>query len=136
MKDLHNDINIVQVLKPDAIDNDIPRVGTVVDNKDYDAVEYVINIGTLADLGAIFTVLLEDSNDNSTYAAVADTFLLGTMQLLQFQFNNNDEVRRIGYNGSKRYTRMTITPTNNSDSAAFGVVAIQGAPIHAPVANN
>lgn len=136
MKDLHNDINAVQVLTPVAITDNTARVGTVVSNIGYDAVEYIINIGTLADADATFTVLLEDSDDNVTYAPVVDDFLLGTESAASFTFDNDDEVRRLGYNGSKDYTRITITPANNTGSAVFGVVAIQGAPIHAPVANN
>lgn len=136
MRDLHNDINIVQVLPPVAITDNTARVGTVVNNVGFDAVEYVINIGTLADADATFTVLLEDSADNITYAPVVDDFLIGTEAAASFTFANDNVPKRLGYNGSKQYTRMTITPANNTGSAIFGVTATQGYPIHAPVANN
>ncbi len=136
MRDLHNDINIVQVLPPVAITDNTARVGTVVNNVGYDAVEYVINIGTLADVDATFAVLLEDSADNVTYAPVVDDFLIGTEVAASFTSANDNVPKRLGYNGSKQYTRMTITPANNTGSAIFGVTATQGYPIHAPVANN
>lgn len=136
MIDLHNNINVAQALAPAAVTDNTAQVCTVINNANYDSVEYIINIGTLADADATFTVLLEDSADNVTYAAVADDFLLGTEAAASFQFDDDNEVRRLGYNGSKQYTRMTITPANNTGSAVFGVTAIQYAAIHNPVANN
>lgn len=136
MKDLHTNLNKVQALSPAAITDNTAQVCTVIDNKGYDALEYVINIGTLADSDATFTVLLEDSADNVTFAAVADDFLLGTEALASFDYADDSQIKSLGYAGSKRYTRMTITPANNTGSAVFGVVAIQGDAIHAPVTNN
>ena len=136
MIDLHTNFNKVQALAPAAITDNTAQVCTVVDNKNYDAVEYIINIGVLADADATFTVLLEDSADDVTYTAVADDFLLGTEALASFTFADDSQIKSLGYNGSARYTRMTITPANNTGSAVFGVVAIQGNPLHAPVTNN
>lgn len=136
MKDLHTILNKVQALAPAAITDNTAQVCTVVDNKNYDAVEYVINIGVLADADATFTVLLEDSSDNVTYTAVADDFLLGTEALASFTFADDSQVKSLGYNGSERYTRMTITPALNTGSAVFGVIALQGDATHAPVTNN
>lgn len=134
MYDIHNNINVVQVLAPAAVTDNTAQVCIVVDNKNYDALEYLINIGTLADSDATFTVLLEDSADNVTYTPVADDFLLGTEAAASFQYDDDNEVRKIGYNGSKRYTRMTITPAGNSGSAIFGVIVVQARALHAPVA--
>ena len=136
MIDLHSDINIAQVLVPVAITDNTARVGTAIAQAGYEALEYVITIGACADADATFTVLLEDSADDVTYAAVADDFLIGTEAVASFTFADDNEVRRLGYVGGKKYTRMTITPANNTGSAVFGVVAIQGSPVHAPVANN
>lgn len=136
MIDLHSDINIAPVMAPVAVTDNTAQVGTVVTGTGYESLEYVIAIGALADADATFTVLLEDSADNITYAAVADDFLIGTEAAASFTFADDSEVRRLGYVGGKKYTRMTITPANNTGSAVFGVVAIQGSPVHAPVTNN
>ena len=136
MFDLHNITAKQQVLAPADITDNTAQVCTVVDLVGFDALEYVINIGTLADADATFTVLVEDSDDNSTYAPVADAFLLGTEAEASFTFAEDDEVRSIGYIGSKRYNRMTITPAANTGSAIFGVVAIKGRPLNAPTTNN
>ena len=136
MNDLHNQINIATVIAPIAVSDNTAKVGTVIDNTGYRGLEYVIAIGVCADADATFTVLLEDSSDNSTFAAVADDFLIGTEAAASFTFADDNKNRRLGYVGGKRYTRMTITPANNASAATFGVVAIQGSPLHAPVANN
>ena len=136
MFDIYNTLKEQQVLAPVAITDNTARVGTVVDLVGFDALKYSIAIGTLADADATFTVLVEDSDDNVTYAAVADDFLLGTEAEASFTFADDTEQRSIGYNGSKRYNRITITPANNTGSAVFGVTAILGYPLNAPTTNN
>jgi len=136
MQDLHNITYKTQVLAPVAITDNTPRVGTVVDGADFDGVEYVISTGTLADSDATFTVLLEDSDDNVSYAPVADDFLLGTEAEASFTYDDDNVERSLGYIGNKRYTRMTITPADNTGSAVFGVACILGFPVNAPTTNN
>jgi len=136
MFDIYNTLKEQQVLAPVAISDNTARVGTVVDLVGFDALKYSIAIGTLADADATFTVLVEDSDDNVTYTAVADDFLLGTEAEASFTFADDTEQRSIGYNGSKRYNRITITPANNTGSAVFGVTAILGYPLNAPTTNN
>jgi hypothetical protein len=136
MFDIYNTLKEQQVLAPVAISDNTARVATVVDLAGFDALKYSIAIGTLADADATFAVLVEDSDDNVTYAAVADGFLLGTEAAASFTFADDNKQRSIGYNGSKRYNRITITPANNTGSAVFGVIAILGYPLNAPTANN
>ena len=136
MFDLHNITAKQQVLAPAAITDNTAQVCTVVDLVGFDALEYIINIGALADADATFTVLVEDSDDNVTYATVANKFLLGTEAEASFTFADDNKSRSIGYIGSKRYNRMTITPANNTGSAIFGVIAVKGRPVNAPTTNN
>ena len=136
MFDIYNTLEEQQVLAPAAITNNTAQVCEVVDLKGFDALKYIIGIGALADADATFTVLVEDSDDNVTFSPVADDFLLGTEAEASFTFADDNKTRSIGYNGSKRYNRLTITPANNSGSATFGVVAIKGYPLNAPTVNN
>ena len=101
-----------------------------------DSLEFAINIGALADADATFTVLVEDGDDSglSDAAAVADTALLGTEALAGFTFANDNETRRIGYVGNKRYVRLTVTPASNTGNAFVSALALQGHPHQAPVA--
>jgi len=52
----------------------------------------------------------------------------------QFKVDDN-ECRKLGYKGSKRYTRLTITPVANASAALLAAVAVLGHPAVAPTAN-
>lgn len=82
-------------------------------------------------------MLLEegDVSNLSDAAAVADADLLGTEALAAFQFDDDNEVRKLGYKGHKRYTRLTITPVANASAAVLSAVAVLGHPASAPTAN-
>jgi hypothetical protein len=91
--------------------------------------------GTDADADATFVVLIEDSDDNSTFAAVDDAYLNGTEVLAGYQFDDDGECRKIGYTGIKRYVRATITPANNTGNVFLGGTWVLGHPSRQPTAN-
>jgi hypothetical protein len=116
-RDLHNHIHIVRGLSPQKQTNaDTAFVSEIVDTAGYESVEWVTLTGALTDAGVTFVVLMEDGDQSnlSDNAAVADTFLLGTETTATFTEADDNEVRKLGYIGSKRYVRVTITPTGNS----------------------
>ena len=125
---LHNDLNVRRAISPVTLTNvSTAQVGQTIDLANRFACEFVIAIGALTDADATFAVLVEDDDaaGMGTAAAVADAFLLGTEALAAFTFADDDEVRKIGYIGPKRYVRITITPTgNNSGSATFSALAL------------
>jgi hypothetical protein len=127
--DLQNNIDVLDVLGAEAITDNTAQVGAIIDGANHRGLVYAIRVGTLADADATFTVLLEegDASNLSDAAAVADADMVGTESGVAFTFTNDDEVRSLGYIGSKRYTRMTITPAANSGAATFAVVAITAA---------
>lgn len=137
MRDLHNNIHTKRALSPVSVADTTAQVCQIIDRADYDSLEYVIVTGSIADADATFTVLLEESDDSgmSGATAVADADLLGTEVLAAFQFDDDNETRKLGYIGKKRYTRMTITPVANASAALLCVVAILGHPANAPTIN-
>lgn len=137
MQDLMNNLHVKRVLSPVSVADTTAQVGQIIDRQGYDSLTYVIATGSIADADATFTVLLEEGDDSglSDAAAVADADLLGTEVLAAFQFNDDNEVRKLGYKGVKRYTRLTITPVNNASAAVLSAVAILGHPASAPTAN-
>jgi len=140
MKDLANIITPKLVLSPFFSADDTAVVGEIIDKKGFESVTYVISTGSIGDANATFVVLLEESDaaNMSGAAAVADADLLGTEVLAAFQFDDDNETRKLGYIGSKRYTRLTITPSGNSgtpSAALLSAVAILGNPQIAPTAN-
>lgn len=135
MQDLFNSINPKRGLSPVSVADNTAQVCQVVDRAGYDSVTYLIASGSLGDAGAEFTVLLEESDTNFSGAAVADADLLGTEALASFIQSDDDKVFKIGYKGNKRYTRLTITPTNNATAALLCVIAVLGHPDRAPTVN-
>lgn len=131
-----NNIDVKRVISPVSVADTTAQVGTVVDGQGFGSVTYLIATGSIADADATFTVLLEESDaSGSGFAAVADADLLGTEVLAAFQFDDDNECRKLGYIGSKRYTRLTITPVGNASAALLCAVAVLGSPSIAPTAN-
>ena len=147
MQDLHSTIYPLAVIPPVSVSNNTAQVSDVIDlaavlNPDsddlggFDGLELITAIGAIADTDATFTQLVEDSDDDITYAPVSDTFLLGTEAEASFAKADENTCKRIGYIGSKRYVRSTITPANNTSAAVFGQVAVPCFARSAAVENN
>ena len=140
-RDLHNNIHVVSVIPPISVSDNTAQVGAIIDTLGYNSLEFAINIGSVADSDATFTVLVEDGDSYtapstlSDAAAVDDAYLLGLETQASFQFDSDNTVRKIGYVGNKRYVRLTITPASNSSAAVFGVVGLLGHPFTAAVSN-
>ena len=116
MRDMHNCIKVSRGLSPVAAGTDnTAYVSEIIDTANFDATEFLILIGANTDADATFTVLVEDgaAANLSDNAAVADAYLLGTEAGASFTYANDNETRKIGYIGPKRYVRVTITPANN-----------------------
>ena len=137
MKDLMNKITPKRVISPVSVADTTAQVGQIIDKKGFDSVTYVILTGSIADADATFTVLLEegDASNLSDAAAVADADLIGTEVLAAFQFDDDNECRKLGYIGSKRYTRLTITPVANASAAVIAATAILGHAAISPTVN-
>lgn len=137
MKDQMNHMYPKRVISPVSVADNTAQVGQIIDRAGYDSLTYVIAIGSVADADATFTVLLEegDVSNLSDAAAVADADLIGTEALAGFQFDSDNGCRKLGYKGTKRYTRMTITPANNASAAVISAVALLGHPMMTPTAN-
>jgi hypothetical protein len=114
--DLHNNIDVKRGLSPVVAGTDnTAYVSQILDTAGANSAEFIILIGANTDADATFTVLMEDGDDASLSdnAAVDNAYLLGTEALASFTFADDNEVRKIGYIGPKRYVRVTITPANN-----------------------
>ena len=137
MRDLMNNVAIKRCISPVSVADNTAQVGQIIDRAGYDSLTYVIATGSLADADATFTVLLEegDQSDLSDNTAVADKDLIGTEALAGFRFDDDNECRKLGYKGGKRYTRLTITPANNASAGLIAAVAVLGHPASAPTAN-
>lgn len=133
MRDLFDNIEIRRAISPQAGAGDnTAQVSQIIDMANVNSCVFAIATGTIADADATFTVLIEDGNVSnlSDAAAVDDAFLHGiegvaaTPTGASFRFDSDDQVRKIGYFGPKRYVRLTITPASNTGTWGIGAVAI------------
>lgn len=113
-KDIHNQIEVRTAIPVTRQTNSSTAiVSSIIDMSAYDVCEFVIATGNLTDADATFAVTLDEGNVSnlSDAAAVAAIDRLGTLPALTFASDNT--VAKVGYKGSKRYVRLTFTPTNN-----------------------
>ena len=105
------------------------QVSEIIDMRGFRSMVFSILTGVIDDANATFVVLIEEGDDSglSDAAAVDDVDLNGTATRINFDFDDDNQARKIGYRGIKRYVRMTITPSGNSANptgAFFAAVAI------------
>lgn len=140
MRDLMNSVHVLNAIPPVAARTDNTAiVSAIIDTKGYDSLTFAISIGTNTDTNATFAVTMDegDASNLSGSNAVAATDLVGTLALAGFTAADDDgETRKIGYSGSKRYVRLTITPSGNDSGNIFvAAVAILGHPHQRPTPN-
>jgi hypothetical protein len=128
-QDLHNNIQVLSVFDPiDLGTGNTAKVGEIIDRQDAMALEFIIQTGSLSDADATFTVLVEDGDNSalSDAATVAASELLGTTAAASFIFSDDNKIAKIGYVGSKRYVRLTVTPAANTGAVLISACAILG----------
>ena len=136
MRDLMNNVHMQPAFAPKAaVTDDTAQVSSVCTMGGASSCVLAMVTGTNADADATFTLLIEDSPDNSNWTAVADAYLNGTEVLGSFTFADDGEVRKIGYVGNQPYVRATLTPANNTGNLFLGGVWITGDLARSPSAN-
>lgn len=127
----------IRPLIPPAIvvTNNTATVSSIIDTQGYDEITLAIVTGTLTDADATFAVTVDegDASNLSDAAAVAAADLVsmtpGTAALTaaSYTFGDDNETRAIGYVGSKRYVRLTVTPSaNTGDHYVAGIAILSG----------
>jgi len=137
MKDLHHDVKYTLAEAPAAaVTDNTPFVSAILDTANFAVNEFILLLGSIADVDATFTVLFEDGDDSALAdaAAVADTALLGTEALATPLFSDDNSTKKIGYIGAKRYLRVTITPAANTGDIYLAALWAQGGARVAPQA--
>jgi hypothetical protein len=138
MRDMLNNVTPRRAISPAAaVTDNTAFVSQIIDTQGFDSLTFLILTGALADVDATFAVTMDhgDVANLSDAAAVPADQLVGTLALAGFTFAADDATRKIGYRGSRRYVRMTITPSANTGNAFVAAVALLGHPLQAPTAN-
>jgi len=145
MKDLHNNIKAVSLIDPIVANNDTegtPASG--LDTRGFQSAELIATLGAAADTlasGSLYwDIVLEESDDDSTWTAVTsanDVLVAANSNVAAPDANgiiatvsaaaDDNKVYRVGYTGSKRYCRIkfdaTGTHTNGTVLALMGILS-------------
>lgn len=70
---------------------------------------------------------MQDSDDNSTFAAVADDNLIGTEPVVDAADKDNT-VYEIAHKGIKRYLRVAETVASATTGAVYSAMIVRGKP--------
>lgn len=135
MKSFNDSIAVRRAISPVSVANDTAQESEIIDTQGFHGLEFVIATGSIADADATFAVTITegDEDDLGDGTAVATANLDGTLAAAGFQFDDDNEVRKIGIKElTKRYVQLTITPTNNASAALLSAVAILHSPRKAP----
>jgi hypothetical protein len=132
MRDQLSDLHILNAISPIAARTDNTAIdSSIIDRRGYDSLTFGIAVGTNTDANATFAVTMVHGDDSglSDSATVAAADIVGTTALAAWTFSDDAESRKIGYRGSKRYVRITVTPSGNDSGNIFlAALAILGNP--------
>lgn len=131
MKDLHSNIAVVNAIVPGTYKTSTDPTSVTVDRAGYEAVVLVLATAAVTDAQ---TLNVQHSDDGSTWADVAATDVNGDLSAFEAVAATEDSTTaKLGYIGGKRYVRVASTGAG-STGAIYGVTAILGEPLRAPVA--
>ena len=141
MFDLKNNIELVECLNAIVKAADTNAAG--IDTQGFNSSMAIVNVGAP---GITFSgthkvdIILEDSSDNSTFAAVTNNTYVtggtvdsnGIWQTIDADGDCN-AVYGLGYVGPERYYRVVLDFSGtHGTGTVFGVVGAQSNPLHAP----
>jgi len=125
--DLYNNLSVAQSLAPAARTAD--ENGAGVDLQGFHGAMVVVHTGAITD--GTHTIEVQESDDDSTYTAVADADLQGSEPAIGVADDN--KIYKIRYMGTKRYIRAVVTVAGATTGGVYDAVVVRGAPRKAPV---
>jgi len=135
MNEQFSSMNPRNAISPAASANNTPIVGNIIDTQGFASIVYVISAGALYG-GSSFAVLLEQGDDSGlSDNTTVTTGLLGTAALAGFVAAAANKSTKAGAICSKRYSRLTITPSANGATSYLSAVALLTRPNMAPTPN-
>ena len=118
-KDLHNQVSVGVAIALTAVANGEDVVGSAIDRQGSEGLEIIFQVGAYTD-GSV-TPLIEESDNNSDYTAVADADLTNTEASAALSAAG---VSKIGYIGAKRYVKASAVTAAGS-TLSVGATAIK-----------
>jgi hypothetical protein len=125
MQDVKNTISSTITVAPVAMTNgtaaSLTTTGLGADLAGFAGACVIVATGVVTD--GTHTVEVQDSADNTTFAAVSDTLLTGTEPAIVAA--DDATTFEIGYQGVKRYLRANIVTTGATTGAVIGAIVVR-----------
>lgn len=121
-------LKFAKALNIQAITASSTVAGNSIDTKGFESLTFLYEVGARTD--GTFTVLIQDSNDDSTFADVVDDFLIGTESAI----STANTIKKIGYVGKKRYVKLSFVASAVTSGATVSATAILSHSATNPVA--
>lgn len=128
--DQKTSLKALKALNIASIATNTTTAGSSIDTKGFESLTLFFELGARTD--GTFLPLVQDSDDNSTFADVADTFLIGTEA--EALLNTANTIKSIGYVGKKRYVKASIVSSAVTSGATASATAILANAAKRPVA--
>ncbi len=129
MNDLYNSVLWKRGLSPVSDADNTALTTQILDTKGFAGAFLLLLTGSIADADATFAVTLAESdasNMSGSNAVDSSKVVGGTLTAAGFQFDDDNEIRKLLVMSTKRYIQATITPTGNASAAlvagAWGLV--------------
>jgi hypothetical protein len=108
MRDIASNIGPAQSLRPQVVTAAVN--GTGVDILGFASAALILDAGTMTGTTPSETIKWQDSDDNSTFADIATTDLVGGLSgTITLDTTNHQSIIKRGYTGGKRYVRGIVS---------------------------
>ncbi len=129
MRDLHNNISVVQVFNPAT--RTAATTSAEIDAQGYNSLTVVFAVGLSGDTlsGSVYWTLKLTECDTSggTFTDVAAADIIGSTNIVIDSSSEDETAYKIGYKGSKRFVKGVATPTGtHTNGTPIGIVALKG----------
>lgn len=117
MRDLMNNIDVKRGISPLAQTNaDTAFVSQILDTQNLKSATLVMLFGGITDADVTFALVAEESDaaNMSGSNVIAAAQIIGTLALATPVFGSDDKCFKVGFLDTKRYIRVTLTPTGNN----------------------
>ena len=111
---------------PVIVTDDTPQVSQELDLQDAQGATLLMQYGTLSDANATTALVLQESDTSgSGFTDVADKDLIGTEAAAAPIFSDDNKSAKLGYKGTKRYLKATLTPSGNTGNIPLSGIWIK-----------
>ena len=124
-RDLYNKVSPASSILARTVTATVNGIG--VDLQGYESADVLIDLGTFEGTTPSATIQIQESDDNTTFTAVAAADLIGGALPATIDTTNDDTLYERGYLGRKRYVRVAVTAISGTGpSLPMSAVVVRG----------